>query len=552
MHPILFRIPLPHMPLQAWWAAAIVAAIALVYALLGQRRGERGTMFVALAVAAAAGGAGYYFRAVKYEAPNLPIYSYGVMLGLSLVVGWYLTLTLSERDGLPKETMANCYVVTAIAAIIGSRVLYILTNVDEFRIDQHNHESAIDFASFFALRRGGLVAYGGFLGGYLGGWLYLRNHNIRLLPWADVAVPSLASGLLITRIGCYLFGCDFGKRLAPDAPAFLTKLGTFPHWSTGTLDGGGDGAPAWLKHLDAAGHGTPAYAELVKMNHSWPVHPTQIYESIVGLFLLALLLWQRKNQKFRGQIFFLFAFAYGYLRFLIEMLRDDSERGEFGTFPLHFFVPGSLVIMALAFVFGISLGITNLRARTVARVLAFVPPVVAYIMLAPAKFGEVVQAHPSTSQWIGLLSAVVVAYFYAHFWEVARKSPKAAMSLETLGDIKPLREEERPRRRVDEDDDEDGEDEAEAIAPVPLKKKGKKKKGLRAPSAETAKADADDAEAEAEAKADDAAEAEEKAEEATDEAEEKAEEAEEKADEAVAAKKDAEAKKKAADEKEPA
>ena len=50
MHPILFRIPLPHMPLQAWWAAAIVAAIALVYALLGQRRNERGTMFVALAV----------------------------------------------------------------------------------------------------------------------------------------------------------------------------------------------------------------------------------------------------------------------------------------------------------------------------------------------------------------------------------------------------------------------------------------------------------------------------------------------------------------------
>ena len=54
------------------------------------------------------------------------------MLGLSLVVGWYLTLGLAERDGLPKETMANCYVVTAIAAVVGSRVLYILTNLDEF------------------------------------------------------------------------------------------------------------------------------------------------------------------------------------------------------------------------------------------------------------------------------------------------------------------------------------------------------------------------------------------------------------------------------------
>jgi phosphatidylglycerol:prolipoprotein diacylglycerol transferase len=510
MHPILFRIPLPHMPLKLWWALAAVAAIALVYAILGQRRKDRSTVGVALLVAAAAGIGGYVLRDTKYEATNLPIYSYGVMLGLSLVVGWYLTLTLSERDGLPKETMANCYVVTAIAAIIGSRVLYILTNVDEFRVNQHDPSSAIDFASFFALRRGGLVAYGGFLGGYLGSWLYLQKQNIRVMPWADVAVPSLASGLLITRIGCYLFGCDFGKRLPATAPPFLQKLGTFPHWASGTLDGAGDGAPAWSKHLDAAGHGTPAYAELMKMNHSWPVHPTQIYESFVGLALLVILLWQRKHQKFRGQIFFLFAFAYGYLRFLIEMLRDDSERGEFGTFPLHLFVPGALFVMALAFVFGISLGITNLRTRTIARVLAFVPPVVAYLILAPAKFGEVTQAHPSTSQWIGMLSAVVVAYFYARAWEIARKSPKAAMSLESLGDIKPAKDDEGPRRRRDEDDDDDdaeaGERDGDEVAAEaearPRKKKKGKKKGLRAPAAKVEAEASGEAEAEAEAKAD--------------------------------------------------
>ena len=508
MHPILFRIPLPHMPLKLWWAMVVVAVIALVYAGLGARRKDRATMMVAGLVALAAGGAGYYWRAVKYEGDMLPIYSYGVMLGLSLVVGWYLTLTLSERDGLPKETMANCYVVTAIAAIIGSRVLYIVTNLDEFRINQHDAQSAIDFASFFALRRGGLAVYGGFLGGYLGSWLYLRNHNIRLLPWADVAVPSLASGLLITRIGCYLFGCDFGKRLSPDAPGFLTRMGTFPHWATGTLDGGGDGSPAWVKHLDAAGRGTPAASELMKLNHSWPVHPTQIYESLVGLLLLALLLWQRKHQKFRGQIFFLFAFAYGYLRFLIEMLRDDAERGEYGTFPLHMFIPGALVIMGLAFVFGISLGIANPRARTAARVLAFLPPVVAYIALAPARFGEVVQAHPSTSQWIGLLSSVLVAYFYARMWEVARKSPKAAMSMESLGDMKPLKDDElRPRRARDEDEEEDEEAPVEVVRP---KKKGKKKKLALTTDTPAITAESD-AEEKAEEKAVDKAEAEEKA-----------------------------------------
>jgi len=131
MHPILFRIPLPHMPLRLWWALAAVAAIAIVYAAVAGIRRDRNDALTAAVIAVAAGGAAWLWRAVNYEAPNVPIYAYGVMLGMSLVVGWYLTLPLAEKDGLPRETMANCYVVTALAAIAGSRVLYIATNPEE-------------------------------------------------------------------------------------------------------------------------------------------------------------------------------------------------------------------------------------------------------------------------------------------------------------------------------------------------------------------------------------------------------------------------------------
>jgi phosphatidylglycerol:prolipoprotein diacylglycerol transferase len=499
VHPILFRIPLPKMPLKLWWALAAVAAIAAIYAALGLRRKDRGTAGTALVIGVGAGIAGYVYRSTSFEAENLPIYSYGVMLGLSLVVGWYLTLTLAERDGLPKETMANCYVITAIAAILGSRVLYVVTNPDEFK----------QASDFFALRRGGLVAYGGFLGGYLGSWLYLRAHKIRLMPWADVAVPSLASGLLITRIGCYLFGCDFGKRLGEGAPAALQKLGTFPHWPKDTLEGS-EGAPAFARHLDLAGKHTPAYDELMKMGHSFPVHPTQIYESLVGLGLLALLLWQRKTQRFRGQIFFLFAFGYGYLRFLIEAVRDDSERGEFG--PMmgeHWLISGSLLVMSIAFVFGISLGIANPKIRNVSRIIAFIPPIAAFIVLRPASFGKQQAVQLSTSQWIGMASAVVCAYFYAKFWEEARKSPKLAMGLESLGDIKATEDDLAPRRKKhddDEDDDHDHDDdemdepearadsEEETAPEAPVAKKPKKKKGLKKkkPAAAAESDDTDD------------------------------------------------------------
>ncbi len=443
MHPILFRIPLPHAPLKLWWALAAVAAIALVYALVAGSRREKNDAITAAVVAIAAGGAAWIYRAASYEAPNVPIYAYGVMLGTSLVVGWYLTLPLAEKDGLPKETMANCYVVTALAALAGSRVLYVVTNLDEFK-------SVWDL---FALRNGGLVAYGGFIGGLLGSWAFLAPKRIRLLAWADDAVPSLASGLLVTRIGCYLFGCDFGKRLPDGAPGWLKTLGTFPHWASGTL-ASGEGSPAYVRHLDLY-RGTPLETDLVRMNTSFPVHPTQIYESLVGQPLLVLLLWQRKYTRFRGQVFFLFVFAYGFLRFILELWRDDVERGSYGpTLDADVYIPLCLLLLALGFVFGISLGIVNKRARMVARVLALVPPVAAYIILKPASFAQTVPYQLSTSQLIGVGSGLVVSFFYARYWEDARKNPRLAMSLGDVASIRRLRGEAEEEARREPDDDE--------------------------------------------------------------------------------------------------
>ena len=423
MHPILFRIPLPNKPLFLWWVLAAVAVLSAIYAGWSFRKADKNSAATGLVVAVALGAMGYMFRDKNWLMPNLPIYSYGVMLGVSLIVGWYLTLRLATLDGLPKETMANCYVITAVVAVVGSRVLFIATNPDDFK----------EMSDVFALRRGGLVAYGGFLGGYLGSWLYLARNRVRLMPWADVAVPSLASGLFITRIGCYLFGCDFGTRLDDGAPAFLKSLGTFPHWS-GTMSDSGEGSPAWLRHQDLF-KGTPAGMELSKLNHSFPVHPTQIYESVAGLLLLVLLLSQRKSQKFRGQIFFLFTFAYGVIRFIIEVFRDDTERGSFGPFGArHIMISFALLLMALGFTFGIALGIRNEKARTAARALSFVFPVAAFFLLRPQSYVGSTRIQFSTSQWVALLSGLAVSYFYARFWLQAQKHPQRAMSLASLGD----------------------------------------------------------------------------------------------------------------------
>lgn len=247
----------------------------------------------------------------------IPIYSYGVMLGSSLLFAWYFIMYMGKKvEGFNRELLASCFTWTAVGAIIGARFLYIFTNLDSYE----------SLGSWFDLRSGGLVAYGGFLGGFITAWSFWRIKKIPLLPFADLAAPTLASGLMLTRIGCYLYGCDYGRPLRERAPAWLQRAGTFPKWDTEAYpafacDQVISGSPAYQHHLQEY---PDAMADRLS---SLAVHPTQIYESLFGLFLFALAVWLLMHRKFRGQVLVTVAGIYGSWRFLIEYLRDDPERG---------------------------------------------------------------------------------------------------------------------------------------------------------------------------------------------------------------------------------
>jgi phosphatidylglycerol:prolipoprotein diacylglycerol transferase len=279
---------------------------------------------------------GQLFTARAWSAPwrGVPLHSYGVMLGLSLVAGWNVTIPLAVRQGISRERAADCYVVTAAVAVAGSRVLYVLTNLSEFTDPA---SGSFSLPAVVSLRTGGLVAYGGFLGGLLGSWWFLRRHGLSLRAWADAAVPSLALGLAITRVGCFLYGCDFGSVLPRSAPAALQRAGTFPRWDDGR------GSPAWAQHTldgfrtDAArcvqqfnGDFHDGLCHLSANAHaSAPVHPTQLYESAFAWALLAVLAFTWKRRRFEGQVLLVATIGYGLARSALEVLRDDRSRGAF-------------------------------------------------------------------------------------------------------------------------------------------------------------------------------------------------------------------------------
>jgi phosphatidylglycerol:prolipoprotein diacylglycerol transferase len=210
---------------------------------------------------------------------------------------------------------------SAVWAIIGARLLYVFTNLSDFE----------RLTEVFMVNRGGLVAYGGMIGGFLASWYGCRKRKIPLLQWADMSAPSVVLGTAITRVGCLLFGCDFGARSdLPWAITFPGKTPMSPH-----------GSPAWQHHVQDFGLSPDAVA-------SYSVHPTQIYESLVGLFLFGVLMFLRRHRTFSGQVFLGWVLGYGTLRPLIELLRDDGQRGSVGPLSTSQFIGIVTVALGLA------------------------------------------------------------------------------------------------------------------------------------------------------------------------------------------------------------
>lgn len=65
MHPILFRIPLPHTPIKLWWGLALIALISVVYALYARHKGDKSSFGIGLIVALACGVGGFAARDMK-------------------------------------------------------------------------------------------------------------------------------------------------------------------------------------------------------------------------------------------------------------------------------------------------------------------------------------------------------------------------------------------------------------------------------------------------------------------------------------------------------
>ena len=117
---------------------------------------------------------------ILIEIGPLKIYSYGFMLALSFFVGIVLAGRRAERRGVPREVIQDLSIVLIILAVVGSRMLYIITHRD------HYH-SIVDI---IALWEGGATYYGGLVLALIGALVYLKRKGLGFLKVADAMMDQ--------------------------------------------------------------------------------------------------------------------------------------------------------------------------------------------------------------------------------------------------------------------------------------------------------------------------------------------------------------------------
>jgi phosphatidylglycerol:prolipoprotein diacylglycerol transferase len=222
---------------------------------------------------------------------DLRIHSFGFMMLLACAGAFLLALKRARREGIDPNVIHGLVPWLFLGGLIGARGMFLAM-----------HPSAIQgIGDLLRVWQGGIIFYGCILGGLIGSCIYWSRTRFPFLATADAVAPSLALGIALGRVGCFLNGCCFG------APCDLPWAVRFPAESL-----------PWLQHVQTG---------LIASDsaYSAPVHPKQLYAALYGLGLLVLLVMYFPKRKRDGEVMALLMVTYPITRFLLEFHRGDLD-----------------------------------------------------------------------------------------------------------------------------------------------------------------------------------------------------------------------------------
>lgn len=230
---------------------------------------------------------------------GIPIFGYGFMLFIGFSSATALAASRIRQIGMEADVIWDLMLWLLIPGLIGARINFLLAEGRELLASKQGAGAKLIAA--IALWDGGIVFYGCVAGGVLGLLAFCWKRSIPPLPLCDVIVPSLFVGEGFGRIGCFLYGCCFGRACSlPWAVQFPADSLTYSVLS---------------RRIPVAVDG----------NLTIPLHPSQIYSSIAAFLLAIVLGLYFRKRSFDGAVLGLAWILYPISRFALEIFRDDTR-----------------------------------------------------------------------------------------------------------------------------------------------------------------------------------------------------------------------------------
>jgi phosphatidylglycerol---prolipoprotein diacylglyceryl transferase len=214
-----------------------------------------------------------------FQFGRLILPTYGFLVALGTILSLLLCLRTARLLSLDTDKVWSMALVAIVTGLVSSRILMILLNWPRYGV------RALTL-SLSGTRGPGPAAIAIAVATAV---VYALHLGLPIRRTADALAPSLALGSSIVSVGCLEAGCDYGTPThLPWAVIFISP---------------------------AAMPGTPLGV---------PLHPTQIYSSLVEFVLFILLLWLLHRPHHDGEILGAWLFLAGLSSFLLAFFRGDG------------------------------------------------------------------------------------------------------------------------------------------------------------------------------------------------------------------------------------
>ncbi len=256
---------------------------------------------------------------VLFEIGPLHINSFGLMLGIGYILGSYILSLELKRKKLDPNLASNITIIAVIFGIGGAKILDVIEHTVEYWGTPYLDITGQLF-SF-----SGLTWYGGLILGMVAISVYVHRKKIPVLKIWDGLGVALILAYGVARIGCHLAGdgdygtptrLPWGTIYANGTAKPTTMLRDYfnrhpeerKEWSYDSLR-------VIPSRIDRLGYPVNRFDEVT------PLHPTPIYETIMGIIGFAILWKLRKRDYPDGKMFMIYLMFASTFRFVVEFLR---------------------------------------------------------------------------------------------------------------------------------------------------------------------------------------------------------------------------------------